>query len=60
MYLSEPSWFRRGSPVPQKTAAARLSGDRERVAHAERETEEDRHLELALRRSIGERRKPLA
>jgi hypothetical protein len=33
MYLRELSCLRKGSPVPQKTATSRLSGNRERVAH---------------------------
>lgn len=38
--LRELSWLRKGSPVPQKTATARLTGNRDRVARADRETEE--------------------
>jgi hypothetical protein len=55
MYLRELSWLRKGSPVPQKTATAQLSGNRERVGDAESETDEVDNLKLAWKRSIQDR-----
>jgi len=38
--LRELSWLKKGSPVPMKTATARLNAKPDRVARADRETEE--------------------